>query len=252
MFLSKYHYEFTLFWIFLAFLTLLILRYIKAPYGRHERSGWGIMISTRSGWMIMESLPAIFFPILLFYGSNKEPVVVLFCTLWTIHYVNRALVWPNRAKLKNKKIPLIIVVIAMIFNIINSYVNGLWIFELTPRYTNSWFYDLRFIFGMIVFFFGMILNISSDEILFKLRDDGSIDYKIPKGGWFEKVSCPNYLGEIIEWIGWAIATWSLAGLSFAIWTFCNLAPRALSHHRWYQEKFVDYPKERKAVIPYIL
>ena len=27
---------------------------------------------------------------------------------------------------------------------------------------------------------------------------------------------PNYLGEIVQWTGWAIMTWSLAGLAFAL------------------------------------
>jgi protein-S-isoprenylcysteine O-methyltransferase Ste14 len=63
------------------------------------------------------------------------------------------------------------------------------------------------------------------------------------------ISCPNYFGEIVEWIGWAIATWSLAGLAFALWTAANLAPRAHSHHQWYRESFADYPQERKALVP---
>ncbi|NCX34980.1 MAG: hypothetical protein EBX23_06415, partial [Proteobacteria bacterium] len=29
-------------------------------------------------------------------------------------------------------------------------------------------------------------------------------------------------------------------------------PRALAHHKWYQEKFSDYPKSRKAIIPGII
>jgi steroid 5-alpha reductase family enzyme len=98
----------------------------------------------------------------------------------------------------------------------------------------------------------MIINIKSDDILFALRDDGSTGYKIPSGGLFEKVSCPNYLGEIIEWTGWAIATWSLAGATFAIWTVCNLAPRALAHHKWYKEEFEEYPENRKALVPFLL
>jgi len=65
-----------------------------------------------------------------------------------------------------------------------------------------------------------------------LRENGNSVYKIPEGGMFNLVSSPNYLGEILEWTGWAIATWSLAGLSFALWTFANLAPRALANHRW--------------------
>jgi protein-S-isoprenylcysteine O-methyltransferase Ste14 len=63
------------------------------------------------------------------------------------------------------------------------------------------------------------------------------------------ISCPNYLGEIVEWSGWALATWSLPGLAFAVWTAANLAPRAHSHHLWYREHFEDYPPQRKALLP---
>ena len=66
------------------------------------------------------------------------------------------------------------------------------------------------------------------------------------------VSCPNYLGEVMIWTGWAIATWSLAGLSFAVFTAANLVPRALANHRWYRETFPDYPRTRRAVIPWLL
>ena len=51
----------------------------------------------------------------------------------------------------------------------------------------------------------------------------------------------KYLGEIVEWGGWALLTWSPTGLAFFVWTVANLAPRAWSHHRWYHEKFPDYP-----------
>ncbi|MXZ72004.1 MAG: hypothetical protein F4Z04_10970 [Acidobacteria bacterium] len=72
------------------------------------------------------------------------------------------------------------------------------------------------------------------------------------GGAFRYVSCPNYLGELLEWFGWALATWSLGGLAFFTYTAANLVPRALSHHRWYRERFADYPAGRKAVIPGVL
>jgi 3-oxo-5-alpha-steroid 4-dehydrogenase 1 len=32
----------------------------------------------------------------------------------------------------------------------------------------------------------------------------------------------------------------------------NLLPRALSHHKWYNEEFDGYPPERKAVVPFVL
>jgi steroid 5-alpha-reductase/3-oxo-5-alpha-steroid 4-dehydrogenase 1 len=79
-----------------------------------------------------------------------------------------------------------------------------------------------------VFVLGFTLNRRADRMLRQLRAPGETGYKIPYGGLFERVSCPNYLGEIIEWSGWALATWSLPGVSFAVWTFANLAPRAAS------------------------
>ena len=74
---------------------------------------------------------------------------------------------------------------------------------------------------------------------------------ISGGGMFRLVSMPNYLGELVEWIGWAIATWSLAGLGFALFTAANLVPRAWSSHRWYREHYDDYPGERRAIIPFL-
>ena len=74
---------------------------------------------------------------------------------------------------------------------------------------------------------------------------------MPAGGAFELVSCPNYTGEILQWFGWALATWSAAGLAFAVFTAANLVPRAHAHHSWYREKFPDYPKSRKRVIPFL-
>ncbi|CAI0424385.1 unnamed protein product [Linum tenue] len=77
-------------------------------------------------------------------------------------------------------------------------------------------------------------------------------YKVPRGGWFELVSCPNYLGEVLEWAGWAVMNWSWVGFGFLLYTCANLVPRARSNHKWYLDKFgEDYPKARKAIFPYL-
>ena len=239
-------------WLTLAVLVFFILIFVKAPYGRHRTKGWGVEISAKNGWIIMESIPAVLLTVILILGHNRDLIVLFFWAIWTAHYVNRAWAWPNRAKLDRKLMPLSVVILAVIFNTVNCLINGIWLFDLSGGYELSWITDPRFIFGGVIFFFGMIINIKSDDILFSLREDGSTGYKIPRGGLFEKVSSPNYLGEIIEWIGFAIATWSLAGFTFAIWTFCNLAPRAFAHHRWYKEEFSDYPEDRKALIPFVI
>jgi len=102
---------------------------------------------------------------------------------------------------------------------------------------------------VLIFVAGAFINQRADHLLIHLRKPGETGYKVPRGFLFDYISCPNHFGEIVEWIGFAIMTWSLPGLSFAIWTAANLIPRALNHHEWYQETFDDYPKGRKAVIP---
>jgi hypothetical protein len=57
---------------------------------------------------------------------------------------------------------------------------------------------------------------------------------------------------MLEWAGFAVLTWSLPASAFAVWTVSNVLPRSLAHHKWYKSHFPDYPKNRKAVIPYIL
>lgn len=96
---------------------------------------------------------------------------------------------------------------------------------------------------------GFVINRAADRTLRSLRGPGETGYKIPQGGLYRWISCPNYLGEIVEWVGWAIATWSLPGLLFAVWTAANLIPRARAHHIWYHEQFNNYPVERRALIP---
>jgi steroid 5-alpha reductase family enzyme len=114
------------------------------------------------------------------------------------------------------------------------------------------FIDIRLTTGSIIFLTGFVINKYHDFLLIKLRPSTGDGYKIPYGGLFRYVSCPNFLGEIISWTGFALVAFNLAALSFLIWTVVNLTTRALDHHKWYIKEFPEYNKERKALIPYIL
>ncbi len=48
-----------------------------------------------------------------------------------------------------------------------------------------------------------------------------------------------------------IATFALAAIVFAVWTAANLLPGARAHHRWYLGQFPDYPRQRRALIPFV-
>ncbi len=231
-------------------MVCVTLFFVAAPYGRHVRSGWGPTIDHKVGWLIMETAAPLAFAACFALGSNTDTVTVyVFLGLWEAHYIHRAFIYPLGRQGKGKQMPITIVIFAFLFNTANGYLNGRYIFTFSSGYTNEWLVDPRFITGVTLFAIGFIINRRADQTLRNLRKPGESGYKIPYGKLYRWISCPNYFGEIIIWIGWAVATWSLPGLAFAVWTMANLVPRARSHHAWYRERFPDYPPERKALVP---
>ncbi len=237
--------------IFLAGLTCLILLVVTAPYGRHGRSGWGPTISNRACWIFME-IPAVLIFIGIFaVGEHRmEAVPLVFLGIWQLHYIHRVFIFPFRLRTEGKRAALLIGCMGFTFHSFNAYVNARWISHFGV-YGNEWLLDPRFIAGVLVFMLGFGINLKADQILLNLRKPGETGYKVPRGWLYEYVTCPNYLGEIIEWLGFALATWSLAGLAFALYTAANAGPRAFANHRWYRERFPDYPKHRKALFPFL-
>lgn len=229
----------------LAMVTAAALMMVTAPYGRHTRNGWGPTLPSRIGWIVMES-PAVLVFLVASWGASGVAWVLF--AMWQIHYLHRTFIFPFRTKSK-RSMPAIVAAMAFAFNVLNATINGWWLRETT--YHLSWLWDPRFIVGTLLFAAGMIINIASDNTLLRLRGPGESGYKVPGGGMYRFVSCPNYLGEIMEWVGFAIAAWSPAGAVFALYTMANLIPRAIQHHKWYQDTFPDYPK-RRAVIPGLL
>lgn len=240
-------------WIAIAIVIFPVLLRVIVPYGRHTSNTWGPKINNRVGWIIMELPVVIVFSVLLFLGdAPKSTPVLIFYGLFMLHYFNRIFIFPFRMKSKSNHMPWVIIILAFVFNILNGFFNGYWFGYLSPEYSITWMYDPRFLLGLALFLAGMYINISSDNMLLNLRKGGKSGYFIPYGGLFRYISSPNLFGEIIEWIGWALMSWCLPGLSFALWTMVNLIPRAVDHQRWYHHRFPDYPKDRKAIFPKLL
>ena len=134
-----------------------------------------------------------------------------------------------------------------------GFINGYYLGNLSgSTYEKiTYFQETNFIIGICIFLIGLYINLKSDNILLRIKKENK-GYQIPKGFLYNYISCPNYFGEIIEWLGFALMVWSLPAFIFVLWTMFNLIPRAVSHHKWYRGKFPDYPTLRKAVIPFIL
>ena len=235
----------------LAILTFISLFFITAPYGRHGRGGWGPEVNQRLGWVLMELPACVLWLAIFFMGEHAlEVAPLVLMSLWQAHYINRTFIFPLRIKAEGKTTPFSIVLTAVVFNSLNAYINARWVSQL-GHYDGSWLFDVRFIVGALLFALGFAINQHADWVLMNLRKPGETGYKIPRGGLYTYITCPNYFGEVLEWTGFAIASWSLPGLAFALYTFANLAPRARDHHRWYKEKFSDYPSERRALFPFV-
>lgn len=239
-------------WIGVAALVFIALFFINAPYGRYLGRPKGPMLPGRVAWFLFEAPSPLIMAACFIAGVNHDAAAVCFLALWELHYIHRAFIYPLRMSGAPKPVPAWIALCSIGFNLVNASMNGEWLFRFAPPYTAAWLSDPRFIVGVALFLTGFIVNLQADTILMRLRGPGESGYKIPTGGLYRWVSCPNYFGEMVEWCGFALATWSLPALTFAVWTVANLLPRALANHRWYREKFETYPAARKAIIPFVL
>ena len=252
--LGLYH-GFLLIMVIAALIIFFSLFFIPAGFGQLISKRWGTaMINNRLGWVIME-LPVVLLMALFWLFSERtfDPTPLVFFGIFNIHYCQRTFIFPLLIR-GDDQMPWSIIVFGMLFNSANAFMQGIWIFFLSPEtlYTPEWLQSPPFIWGTIVFFVGFMINIHSDHIIRNLREPGDTAFYIPKGGMFKYVTSANYFGEFTEWVGWMVLTFSWPGLVFALWTFANLGPRAHILRKWYREKFgEEFPNERKRMIPFI-
>lgn len=232
-----------------AVFTFIALYFVTAGYGRHTSKNWGFSINPRIGWLLMES-PVVFIPLYFAITGTITNVTAVMLVIWMTHYLQRTFIYPFLIR-GEEKMPVLIVLFSIIFNSMNGFINGYYLFNIAD-YCSAWFTDPRFIAGTLIFFTGMVINLHSDHVVRKLRKENGPGYFLPEIGFHKFVASPNYFGEILEWTGWAILTWSLPGLAFMIFTMANLVPRANKHREWYRKTFGDkYPSSRKRVFPFI-
>lgn len=234
-------------WAVIGVITFLYLFKQTAPYGRHKTSGWGVEIPNRLGWVLMEGLSPIFISCWFWLGDSEKSLLnITLYSLYTLHYLYRGWIFPFMTRTKGKTMPITITFSAIIFNLINTFFIGYQLGFMGGR-TEITMFEL--VLGGLLFVTGFVIHFTSDQILINLRQPGETDYKIPNGFLYKYVSSPNYLGELIEWTGYAILLGSISGWLFVFWTAVNLVPRAVSNYKWYKQKFADYPTDRKVIFP---
>lgn len=238
-----------------AVIVFVALQFVEAGYGMMYTRKWGPTINNRVGWMLMEAPVFIAMAVLWWCSSRRwEIAPLVMFLLFELHYFQRSFIFPFLIRTKGK-MPLSIILMGVVFNLLNAFMQGGWIFYISSpdRYPASWLCSWQFILGTVIFLAGMAINIHSDSVIRNLRKPGDTRHYIPRGGMFRYVSSANYFGEFVEWTGFAILTWSWAGAVFALWTFANLAPRAAKIHSRYVSEFGDEftSLHTRRILPYI-
>lgn len=244
----------------LAMIIFIILQFITPAYGMTFNNRWGMSVKSKTGWLIMESpvfvsMLALYICSLVFQIKPFNIVTFIIFIFFQAHYIQRSFIFPPLMRC-NSKMPISIIALGFVFNSCNAFMQGGWLFYFSPAdyYPISWLYSPQFIIGVVLFLSGMIINIHSDKIIRRLRKDPEdSNYYIPKGGLFKYVNSANYLGEILEWVGFAVMSASIAGWVFVFWSLANMVPRAKAVYEKYTQFFgEDFTKlKRYKIFPFI-
>ncbi|MET7769629.1 3-oxo-5-alpha-steroid 4-dehydrogenase [Nocardia sp. NPDC005366] len=234
--------------------------FAQSPYGRFATTKAGFNLNPKLGWWLMEIPATVVFAVVYLAGPRRfEPVPLVLAGIWLLHYGNRGWFFPlsiRQVPGKRGSFNISVLAAGMFVTALHGYLNGAFFSrDYRHQYGTDWFTDPRFLIGVVIYLSGFTLLVRSEAIVRNLRDKtdpGAAEYRIPYGFGFRLVTSPAYLGELIAWAGFALLTWSLAGVVIFLITAGNLVPRALATHRWYRERFADYPTDRKALLPYVL
>ncbi len=202
-------------------------------------------IDARLGMFLLYFLPilaALGFSLPYLAAATLVQAVVLAAVCG--HFAKRCLETLFLHKYSGPIDPFTTLAIASFYSLIAGFISFL----------NSWPLDAAdnlFWLGLLLFVFGETANFGHHKILADLRRDTQ-GYVIPRGGWFEYVACPHYFFEIVAWAGLLLLSRHLFALIALVGMAGYLLARSRKTLAWYRQKFPHFPKNRKALIPFLV
>lgn len=204
--------------------------------------------------------PLLIHPAVLFllrpyiYGTSEQPsdLQVLTCALLVIHFLKRELETLFVHRFSVATMPF-----TYIFRNSAHYwlLGGLniayWVFSPNSPTAATDPSPVLLYLGLAVYAFGQLANLSTHLTLRNLRKGNSTARVIPSGFGFGLVTCPNYLFEVVAWVG----IYLVSGMSWSIMIFIivgagTMMVWAKQKEARYRKEFGDkYKKKRYAMIP---
>ncbi|KAJ5884475.1 hypothetical protein N7504_012047 [Penicillium tannophilum] len=202
-------------------------------------------------------IPALFlFPLrpLLYFNYDTIPapsyVQLLVCALLTIHFLKREYETIFVHRFSNATMPA-----RNIFKnsahywALAGFNIAYWVFRpdaaaASPDYNPALVYA-----GLAIFVFAELANLNAHYVLRNLRRPGTTERGIPSGFGFNLVTCPNYMFEIIAWLGvFLVSQLNLSVLIFTLVGGVQMWSWAWKKEKRYRKDFGDKYKKKKTVL----
>jgi len=196
----------------------------------------------------------------LIYGALAtrpvHPVVHIAAACHTFHYAKRLLETIFVHRFSHSTMPILNLFKNSSYYWGFAFVMGYYVNH--PLYTAPYFGNLQIYGALAGFILAELGNFSIHIALRNLRPAGSKERKIPYPSWnpftilFNFVSCPNYSYEVAAWGCFTVLTQCLPAGLFALAGAGQMTLWALGKHRNYKKEFSNYPKGRKAILPFVI
>lgn len=117
--------------------------------------------------------------------------------------------------------------------------------------------DVRIIICSVIFLYAWVHQFLSNLILINLRKNkaGAVvteRHLMPTGGYFDLLSSPHMFFEAVMYVAlWGLLYRNRTFLFVALFVFGNQIEVAHFTHKWYKDTFPQYPKKRRAFIPFV-
>jgi len=231
--------------VFGAFALLLgVLDYYEWMPMRYSKFNLGAGVPSRLGMFILYFLPVLVATVCaLPYLAHASAIQWVVFGAVLFHFGKRTLEVLFVHKYSGKIQPFTWGVIISAYALMGGLIS--WLNAETIPAMDALFYA-----GIIFIIIGEAANFYHHKLLAGLRQKEE-GYHIPRGGWFEYATCPHYFFELLAWLGITLISRHLFTLLVFIAMLGYLTARSVKTRQWYVERFANYPKERKFMIPFI-